>query len=216
MELSLNEFEQQVDKTILERGRDYYEHDHVVRVKRLSEGEFELAVMGTERYTVYLRFWGDAVTDYGCSCPYTWRPVCKHIVASLFYLRENGIYTAPPLTKEVEYERSVPKQVATILEEMTYDDLRLFVHTLCWDDSLFQQVFLVRNLQFLPTVSPDLYKLHLRSLIDMCNPPTTSPFSYDDIDRLIDAVDDISFSVDDEISFGDPMKALYISTSSKK
>ena len=46
----------------------------------------------------------------------------------------------------------------------------------------------------------------------MCNHPTTTPFSYDDIDRVIDAVDDISFSVNDEISLGDPMKALYIST----
>ena len=212
MELSLNEFEEQVNKTILKRGRDYFEHDHVVRVKRLSEGEFELAVMGTERYTVYLRFWGDAITDHDCSCPYVWGPVCKHVVASLFYLRENGLYTAPPLSKEMERDRSVPRQVATMLEEMNYDDLRLFVHTLCWDDSLFQQIFLVRNLQFLPTVSPDLYKLHLRSLINMCNHPITTPFSYDDIDRLIDAVDDISFSVDDEISLGDPMKALYIST----
>jgi hypothetical protein len=133
-------------------------------------------------------------------------------VASLFYLRENGLYSAPPLSKEMKDDRSVPRQVATMLEEMNYDDLRLFVHTLCWDDSLFQQIFLVRSLQFLPTVSPDLYKLHLRSLINMCNHPTTTPFSYDDIDRVIDAVDDISFSVNDEISLGDPMKALYIST----
>ena len=212
MELSLNEFEQQVNKTILMRGRDYFEHDHVVRVKRLSEGEFELAVMGTERYTVYLRFWGDAVMDHDCSCPYAWGPVCKHVVASLFYLRENGLYSAPPLSKEMKDDRSVPRQVATMLEEMNYDDLRLFVHTLCWDDSLFQQIFLVRSLQFLPTVSPDLYKLHLRSLINMCNHPTTTPFSYDDIDRVIDAVDDISFSVNDEISLGDPMKAIDIST----
>lgn len=212
MELSFNEFEQQVNKTILQRGCDYFTHDHVVRVKRLCEGEFELSVIGTERYTVYLRFWGDAVMDHDCSCPYAWGPVCKHVVASLFYLRENGLYSAPPLSKEMKGDRSVPRQVATMLEEMNYDDLRLFVHTLCWDDSLFQQIFLVRSLQFLPTVSPDLYKLHLRSLINMCNHPTTTPFSYDDIDRVIDAVDDISFSVNDEISLGDPMKALYIST----
>ena len=212
MELSFNEFEQQVNKTILQRGRDYFTHDHVVRVKRLCEGEFELSVIGTERYTVYLRFWGDVVMDHDCSCPYAWGPVCKHVVASLFYLRENGLYSAPPLSKEMKDDRSVPRQVATMLEEMNYDDLRLFVHTLCWDDSLFQQIFLVRSLQFLPTVSPDLYKLHLRSLINMCNHPTTTPFSYDDIDRVIDAVDDISFSVNDEISLGDPMKALYIST----
>ena len=54
MDLSLSNFEQQIDGTILKRGFDYFKKGYVTEVEDLGGGDFEATVEGSEIYTVHL------------------------------------------------------------------------------------------------------------------------------------------------------------------
>ncbi len=90
MKILLSEFEHQIDEKILKRGLDYFKKGHVTSVNKLGDGDYEIIVEGTETYTVRLSIKGDVVTEYVCDCPYDMGPVCKHVVAALFYLQRNS------------------------------------------------------------------------------------------------------------------------------
>ena len=53
MDLSLSNFEQQIDGTILKRGFDYFKKGYVTEVEDLGGGDFEATVEGSEIYTVH-------------------------------------------------------------------------------------------------------------------------------------------------------------------
>lgn len=89
MEILLDEFEHQVDETILERGFDYFEKRYVTDVTAVGDGMYEITVEGSDTYTVRLNIQGNIVTELECDCPYDWGPICKHMVAALFYLQKN-------------------------------------------------------------------------------------------------------------------------------
>lgn len=87
MEIALEQLEQQIDETILERGFKYFQSGRVLTLDELGGGDYEIAVKGTELYTVNLSLKGNRLIHYECDCPYD-EGVCKHVVAALFYLRE--------------------------------------------------------------------------------------------------------------------------------
>ena len=58
MDLSLSNFEQQIDGTILKRGFDYFKKGYVTEVEDLGGGDYEATVEGSEIYTVHLHIKG--------------------------------------------------------------------------------------------------------------------------------------------------------------
>lgn len=82
MEILLDEFEHQVDETILKRGFDYFEKGYVTDVTAVGDGMYEITVEGSDTYTVCLNIQGNIVTELECDCPYDWGPICKHMVAA--------------------------------------------------------------------------------------------------------------------------------------
>lgn len=91
MKILLDEFEHQIDETILKRGFDYFKKGYITDVDEPGDGTYEITVEGSEAYTVNLNIKGNAVTEFECNCPYDRGPVCKHIVAALFYLQKNTL-----------------------------------------------------------------------------------------------------------------------------
>ena len=132
MDLSLSNFEQQIDGTILKRGFDYFKKGYVTEVEDLGGGDFEATVEGSEIYTVHLHIKGDKVMEYDCDCPYDWGVVCKHVVAVLFYLQKD-LLDLDNLTKVKASPRkkkeSETLQMEQILKHLTHDELRAFVPT---------------------------------------------------------------------------------------
>lgn len=92
--LTLKKFEFQINNTILQRGRAYYEDGAVVDLEETGKGCWQAEVMGTESYTVEVEiFRKDSIKSYSCDCPYDGE-ICKHVVAVLFLLKEQITDTA--------------------------------------------------------------------------------------------------------------------------
>ena len=88
MKISLTKFESEIDERIVSRGEEYFNSDAVRGLKKIKDDQWTAAVEGTETYKVCINLKGDNVEDYSCTCPYDLGPVCKHVVAVLYALRE--------------------------------------------------------------------------------------------------------------------------------
>lgn len=84
--LHLDRFENEINDRVLERGSEYYLEGRVTPVQS-DGGGCVFTVDGSDTYQVRLSIRGNSVDDYECDCPYDMGPVCKHIAASLYYLR---------------------------------------------------------------------------------------------------------------------------------
>jgi len=89
--MNLQNFESQIDPTILSRGSDYFKFGYVTSLE--FDGETWFAeVDGSNDYTVSV-----AISDNGeilntyCDCPYDWGEYCKHQVAVFFALKDARI-----------------------------------------------------------------------------------------------------------------------------
>lgn len=174
MYLDLNDFEHQIDETILERGYDYYQDGCIREVNDLGGGDYEATVEGTEPYTVTLHLEGNKVTDYSCDCPYDWGPVCKHVAAVLYYLREHGlgemekdgVCISKTGSKEKETKKKSEKQqVESLLEELPADELRSFLRRSFAEDKNLKRSFLAYYAVRQCPQSKDLYVSQVQALL---------------------------------------------------
>lgn len=188
MKLALDEFEHQIDETILERGFDYFRKGRVTDVSERGDGDYELTVEGTETYTVELSIRGNVVTGYECDCPYDWGPVCKHVAASLFYLQAKFSDTtglpagsgamrlstgsdilelSPQVPQDKQKAKPVTEQAKELLDTLPHDALKEFVYRTCLTDSNFCRLFLAKHIHLLYPESKELYKKQLLAFVRM-------------------------------------------------
>lgn len=83
MTLTLENFEQQIDPTILERSRRYAHDGRVLAVEEEGDKVWSARVEGTNLYTVSIEQTPAGGLSCLCTCPYDWGPTCKHIAAGL-------------------------------------------------------------------------------------------------------------------------------------
>ena len=124
MIIPLNEFEQIIDETILKRGLSYFKNGYVSEFAEISIGEYEAKVSGTEEYTVRLEIKNNVIIKHNCDCPYDMGPVCKHIVASIFYLKQDELnlnQQGVSLTKKKK-SKTVTQQLKEILDKVSHQD----------------------------------------------------------------------------------------------
>ena len=91
MKIPLSEFEQLIDERILKRGLSYFKGGAITDFSETASGEYEAIVSGTEEYTVQLEISNNIITEHNCDCPYDMGPVCKHVVASIFHLKQDEL-----------------------------------------------------------------------------------------------------------------------------
>ncbi len=91
--MNLKNFEQHIERKIIDRGFDYYENDSIEQVDQVGELEFSANVWGTDEYSVFIKLNRDLeVVEHDCDCPYDWGVYCKHEVALLYYIRDGELY----------------------------------------------------------------------------------------------------------------------------
>lgn len=87
--MNLNDFENYIEKKIIERGRDYYINGYVLSLEEVDENVFEAEVEGTEFYNVEVELDDKLdIVDTFCDCPYDLGEYCKHQVAVFLALRD--------------------------------------------------------------------------------------------------------------------------------
>lgn len=91
--MNLKDFEQDINRTILRRGREYYK-DGRVELAVFGDGVYSASVAGSHDYAVVVELDADKnIIDVECDCPYTDGPHCKHMVAVFYAIidRSHGI-----------------------------------------------------------------------------------------------------------------------------
>jgi len=85
--LSLDNFEEIIDQTILGRGQEYF-RNHLVAEVTEKNNQFVALVQGSEVYRTELTLDGQVITSINCTCPYTFGPFCKHEVALIYEVNQ--------------------------------------------------------------------------------------------------------------------------------
>ena len=213
MSIHLNDFEQQIDPTILRRGYDYFQNGCVTDVKDLGDGDYEAIVEGSDNYTVSLHIEGDEVTDYECDCPYDWGPVCKHVAAVLLYLQKDLLETDKPLQKE---KQSKPKkeseavQFEKLLNRLTSEELKMFLFEVCSQDKSLRRLFIAKHISHLYPESKELYDEQVKGLVKTYS-NQYGFIGYHESSHLGSAIYEMVVEAKRCVETGKKQKALYMS-----
>ena len=86
-EISIYDFDEEIDDVILMRGMEYYENGHIISFD-IFDDEVSAVVSGYDDYNVkmYIDDKGNILSHY-CNCPYDMGEYCKHEVAVMYALR---------------------------------------------------------------------------------------------------------------------------------
>lgn len=169
MRIPLHNFSEVIDETILERGESYYRYDHVTDFVEISNGEFEASVSGSEEYTVRLVVEDDEIKYHSCDCPYDFGPVCKHTVASIYYLVEDELgLKEPGLSEPVKEEKKKPvsQQIEELLDKVSHEDLKKFIREQSKEDKQFRRLILASFTHLIESPSKEFYQKQIRSVVN--------------------------------------------------
>ena len=168
MEIQLDRFEEQINEVILQRGLNYFRKGYVTDVEEIGYGDYEATVEGSDLYTVHLHIEKGIVTEYDCDCPYDQGPVCKHIVAVLFYLQQDVLHLEEDHpTKKTTKKAKKPsemEQVDKILHLLPHEELKAFVRDYCKKDKQVRGQFLFSYMD-LCVEQKELYSQQIQALI---------------------------------------------------
>ncbi|MDA3778931.1 MAG: SWIM zinc finger family protein [Bacteroidales bacterium] len=168
MNIPLTEFEQIIDETILKRGLSYFKNGYVTEFTEISNGEYEFNVSGTEEYTVQIKIKNDVIVEHNCDCPYDMGPVCKHIVASIFYLKQDELnlnQQSVSLAKKKK-SKSVTQQLKEILDKVSHQDLKEFIQEQSKMDKQFRNLFLSSFAHLNESQSKEFYQKRIKSIVN--------------------------------------------------
>lgn len=166
MRIPLNEFEQIIDEKILKRGLLYFKNGYVTDFLEVSSGEYEANVSGSEDYTVRLEAKNNEIVEHYCDCPYDFGPVCKHIVASIFYLKQDlNEQSLTPLVKKKK-KKSVSQQLNERLNKVSHEDLKKFIQEQSKINKQFRNLFLSYFSHLSESQSKEFYQKQIQSVVN--------------------------------------------------
>lgn len=167
MNIPLNEFEHLIDESILKRGLSYFKGGAIKDFSEISNGEYEAVVSGTEEYTVQLEVKNNIVIEHNCDCPYDLGPVCKHIVAVIFYLKQDELDLGQSAPKSTEKKKikSVNQQVQELLKAISHNELIEFVAENSKKDKKFRSYFLASFGHLSQNQSKEFYQKQIHSIL---------------------------------------------------
>lgn len=148
MKIHLNSFEQEIDSVILDRGYKYFRMNAIVEYTELAGGKVEAVVAGSENYFIQLTIGNDESVEHICSCPYDLGPVCKHVAAVIFYMKQSelGIKPSKKTTTEKEPKKTRKtheEKIRDLLEVVPPDQLKDFIAKQCLIDRSLKQAFML-------------------------------------------------------------------------
>ncbi len=86
MSIHIDKFEEEIHFLIAERGKEYFDAHQVLMLEQTTEG-WTAVIAGSETYQVLLEG-HDVISQWHCTCPFEHGPVCKHIAAVLYAVRD--------------------------------------------------------------------------------------------------------------------------------
>lgn len=168
MIIPLHKFEQLIDEIIVKRGLSYFQNGYVAELSEITNGVYEASVLGTEEYTVYLKVKNDSIVAHNCNCPYDMGPVCKHIVASIFYLKQDKLnlnHQNVSRTKK-KINKSVVEQLKEVLDKVSHQDLEEFILEHSKINKQFRILFLSSFAHLNEEQSKEFYQKQIKAIVN--------------------------------------------------
>jgi uncharacterized Zn finger protein len=119
--VTLDDFEEYFDDTIMRRARDYYKSGAVLSLEEDVSGEWVAEVEETENYMVSVFLKDGQIIDSVCDCPYDSNAHCKHQGAVLYVLRDKFKNRKPSSGKEKS------ESLEEILTKLTKEELTVLL-----------------------------------------------------------------------------------------
>lgn len=142
--MRIDDFENEIDATILGRGQAYFEEGAVVELEQVRQGLYEATVAGSDDYIVEVEIRKGEVKVLECDCPYDYGPLCKHEVAVLYAIREiweeseaGKSSKIPGIRKKGRGKEESMSALTSLVNSLSLEELRSFLlHELRGDGGL--------------------------------------------------------------------------------
>lgn len=161
MKILLTTFEENIDPTILSRGKSYYRKGAVVVLDELGNGDWQAIVSGHDEYTVDVSVRQDIVTSFNCTCPYDFGAFCKHEVAVFYSIRDGVKIVKTRKTKKIS-PPSFPNKdtkINNIIQSLSQVQLVDFIIELSEQSLDIQRQILLRFSQEVPDKKSIIQKI---------------------------------------------------------
>jgi uncharacterized Zn finger protein len=113
MMLTLKNFVQIIDKTILQRGEDYYRYGFVSELEEIATDHWIATVEDAEDNSVNIKIKDSEITESLCSCLHIIGTVCEHEVAVYYAIiaaKENNVIKFPAMKMKSRKKSKSPKK----------------------------------------------------------------------------------------------------------
>lgn len=141
--MNINNFEKHINKTILDRGYDYYNEGNIVEIYNQGDNEYIFQVQGSEDYQVTVKIDENGEILYSnCDCPYDFGPICKHQVAAYFQLLE--IINSKSESGKSKKEITKQPEIKEVLNNLSKEDLIDIIIDLVQKDTTLKNSLIVR------------------------------------------------------------------------
>ncbi len=131
MSIHIDRFEEEIHFLIAERGKEYFDAHQVLMLQQTTEG-WSAVIEGSETYQVLLEG-HDVISQWHCTCPFGHGPVCKHIAAVLYGVREEILINRANASGEIErwIDEASPENLRRILKVAArkHEDVRAAVYS---------------------------------------------------------------------------------------
>ena len=141
--MNINNFENEIDKRILDRGYNYYMDGNIVKTYSHGGNEYVFEVQGSDDYQVVVKIDDRGEIIYSeCDCPYDFGPVCKHQVAAYFelFVMLNREHNKLPLKKEAAKQLEIKE----VLNNLSKEELIKIILDIVQKDKAFKNSLIVR------------------------------------------------------------------------
>ncbi|WP_394234906.1 SWIM zinc finger domain-containing protein [Niallia oryzisoli] len=141
--MNLNNFKKIIDRTIVDRGYNYYIEGNVLEAYEQSENEYIFHIEGSDDYEVLVELGDNGEILYSeCDCPYDFGPVCKHEVAAYYQLVQmiNNKATTNHLTNKPRKRATIQEVLSNLSKEELIDIIIDFAN----DDATLEKSLIVR------------------------------------------------------------------------
>lgn len=169
--MTLNNFESELDPVIVERGRDYFLSGAVTDLEEEDAFAWRAIVSGSDDYEVSVFFEEDEVIDWNCDCPYEYGPVCKHVSAVLYAIRDyekkNARRVKAGKVKPSEMSRQTDgnkvSDVNHVIDNLSLTEIQDFLKRQMKQDKELRSRFLMLFADRLTGKQEDIYRNLIRS-----------------------------------------------------
>lgn len=145
MTLTLENFKQEIDPIILDRGCVYFSSGHVDNLEEDDDGMWSAQVEGTDRYHVIINQDTNGELTTQCTCPFDWGPICKHVAAVLFAIEETfNEYKGSKPRKPHKKRKTRTEKIHDTLKSMAHEELVELLVELAGQDRQIATMILAR------------------------------------------------------------------------